>query len=69
MLSFITCGIEEPAMVGIGYWLVWLVIGCTVHGTPRIALPPPHDGGIHHSFLLDTVKNRAYGAGLYRRGS
>ena len=56
-------------MVSIRLLVVWLVIDCIVHGNPRIHPSSPLDSGIHHSLLLDTVKNRAYGAGLYRRVS
>jgi len=27
-------------MVGTGNWVVWLAIGCTVYGNPRITFPP-----------------------------
>ena len=54
-------------MVGAGYRLVWLVIGCTVGGNPRITLPLlTIVSSTHHLFLLDTAKNCAYGAGLHR---
>ena len=52
-------------MVDIGHWSVWLVIGCTVLGNPRITLPTPHDNSTHHLFLLDTLKNCAYSTRLH----
>lgn len=49
-----------------GYWLAWLVNGCTAIRQSPDHPSSPHDSTIHHSFLLDTAKNCAYGTGLHR---
>ena len=36
-----TCGIEGLAEYSAKAEVVWLVIGCTVRGNPRITLPLP----------------------------
>ena len=53
-------------MVGIGNWVVWLVIGCTVGRQSPDHLSSLHNTGTHHPSLLDTAKNRAYSTGLHR---